>query len=105
MYKIENFSFTYPKDKKIIKEQATHILEAPRVLGSYMLEREVSNAFNDIVVNGKNLRTRIDTAVKIVDRETMRKLEEFGYIEDGEELKEYKVPTIDIVNKILGTLE
>lgn len=93
------------EDKQIIKEQATHILEAPRVLGSYMLEREVSNAFNDIVVNGKNLRTRIDTAVKIVDRETMRKLEEFGYIVDGEEVKEYKVPTIDIVNKILGTLE
>lgn len=92
-------------DKQIIKEQATHILEAPRVLGSYMLEREVSNAFNDIVVNGKNLRTRIDTAVKIVDRETMRKLEEFGYIVDGDEVKEYKVPTIDIVNKILGTLE
>lgn len=89
-------------DKDVILEQANWILEAPRILGTYMLEREMSNAFNDIVVNGKTLRTRLDRAVKIIDRETERKLEEFGYMESGEVIKEYKVPTIETVNKILS---
>jgi ABC-type glycerol-3-phosphate transport system substrate-binding protein len=90
------------QDKEIIMEQSTWVLEAPRILGTYMLEREFSNAFNDIVVNGKTLRTRIDKAVKVINRETERKLEEFGYIKNGEIVKEYSVPNIDTVNQILG---
>ena len=90
------------KDKEIIKEQSLWIMEAPRVLGSYMMEREISNAFNDVVVNGKNLRSRIDDAVKVIDRETERKLEEFGYIKDGVILKEYQVPTMKKVYEIIG---
>ena len=87
--------------KEIIMEQAENILEAPRLLGSYMLERELSNAFNDIVVNGETLRARIDDMVKTVDRETERKLEEFGYIDsDGTVIKEYTVPSVDVVHKI-----
>ncbi len=90
-------------DKEIIMEQASYILEAPRLLGSYMLEREMSNAFNDVVVNGDTLRSRIDDVVKIVERETSRKLEEFGYIDStGKVLKEYLVPSVDQVREILG---
>jgi ABC-type glycerol-3-phosphate transport system substrate-binding protein len=89
-------------DKTVILEQSKWVLEAPRILGTYMLERELSNAFNDIVVNGKTLRIRVDKAVKRINRETERKLEEFGYMKDGEVVKEYTVPTIDTVNKILG---
>ena len=90
-------------DKNIIMEQAKNILEAPRLLGSYMLEREMSNAFNDVVVNGKNLRSRIDDVVKAVERETRRKLEEFGYLDsDGNVVKEYEVPSVDKVREILG---
>ena len=69
-----------------------------------MTERELSNAFNDVVVNGDDLRSRIDEVVKIVNRETERKLEEFGYIDsDGNVLKEYLVPSVDKVHEILGT--
>ena len=94
----------YPSsDKDIIMEQAGYILEAPRLLGSYMLERELSNAFNDVVVNGETVRSRIDEAVKIVNRETARKLEEFGYIDaDGNILSEYEVPSVERVREILG---
>jgi len=89
--------------KNIIMEQAECILEAPRLLGSYMLERELSNAFNDIVVNGDTLRSRIDDMVKTVDRETRRKLEEFGYIDsEGNVLKEYVIPSVDVVHEILA---
>lgn len=94
----------YPtSDKQIIMEQASNILEAPRLLGSYMMEREVSNAFNDVVVNGESIRSRIDEVVKIVDRETKRKLEEFGYIDsDGNVIKEYEVPSVEKVQEILN---
>lgn len=88
--------------KKIIMEQAKWIKEAPRMLGTYMMERELSNAFNDIVVQGETLRTRIDEAVKIIDRETIRKLEEFGYIKDGKVVRHYEVPTMEKVYEILG---
>lgn len=94
----------YPTEhKEIIMEQASNILEAPRLLGSYMLEREMSNAFNDVVVNGKTLRSRVDDVVKTVNRETERKLEEFGYIgSDGNVIKEYTVPNVETVRRILG---
>ena len=90
--------------KDIIMEQAENILEAPRLLGSYMMERELSNSFNDIVVNGETLRARIDETVKTVERETERKLEEFGYIDsEGNILKEYKVPSVEAVRRIFET--
>lgn len=94
----------YPtKHKETIMAQAENILEAPRLLGSYMLERELSNAFNDVVVNGKNLRSRVDDVVKAVNRETERKLEEFGYIDsDGNVIKDYIVPSVEQVREILG---
>ncbi len=94
----------YPtSDKNIILTQAEEILEAPRFLGSYMLEREMSNAFNDIVVNGETVRSRVDDAVKVIDREVRRKLEEFGYIdEDGNVIKPYIIPSVERVRDILG---
>lgn len=94
----------YPtSDKDVIMEQASYILEAPRLLGSYMMEREVSNAYNDVVVNGESVRSRIDETSKIVKRETQRKLEEFGYIDgDGNVLKEYIVPSVSKVEEILN---
>lgn len=92
------------ENKQIIKEQAKWLMEVARIPGTYMLERELSNAFNDIVVNGKTLRTRIDKAVKTVNREVDRKLEEFGYTNGNTEGKngEYAVPTLETVQEILG---
>ena len=94
----------YPtSDKDIILTQAQYILETPRLLGSYMMERELSNAFNDVVVNDDTVRSRIDEVAKTVLRETERKLEEFGYIDsDGNVLKEYEVPSVEKVLEILN---
>lgn len=90
-------------DKEIIKEWAANVVDVARVPGTYLLEREISNAFNDITVNGRNEQTRIDKAVKTIDREIDRKLEEFGYIDsNGVQLEEYRIPTIENVKKILG---
>ena len=93
----------YPtSDKNIIMEQSAYILEAPRLPGSYMMERELSNAYNDVVVNGDSIRSRIDEVVKTVSRETERKLEEFGYIDsDGNIISPYIAPNVDTVRAIL----
>ena len=89
--------------KEVIREFAKNVVDVARVPGTYLLEREMSNAFNDIVVNGQTEQTRIDKAVKVINREIERKLEEFGYIDsDGNVLKEYRIPTIESIKKILG---
>ena len=91
------------EDKNVIREFARNVVDVARVPGTYMLEREMSNAFNDIVVNGENEQTRLDQAVKTINREIRRKLEEFGYLDSaGNVLMEYRIPTVDIVRTILG---
>ena len=89
--------------KQVILEFASNVVDVARVPGTYMLEREMSNAFNSIVVDGDNAQTRIDSAVKVIDREMERKLEEFGYTDsDGNTVREYVIPDIDRVKTILG---
>jgi ABC-type sugar transport system, periplasmic component len=89
--------------KKVIVETAKNVVDVPRVPGTYLLEREISNAFNDIVVNGQDERTRIDKAVKSVNHEFTRKLEEFGYLDsEGKTIKDYNIPTLETVKKLIG---
>lgn len=90
-------------DKQIIAEQVSHVVDVARVPGTYLLEREMSNAFNDIAVNKQTAQTRIDKAVKTINREINRKLEEFEFIDsEGNTIEEYNIPTIDTVREILG---
>lgn len=90
-------------DKEVIEEFAKNVKDIARVPGTYLLEREMSNAFNDIVVNGENEQTRIDEAVKTINREFERKLEEFGYNDDqGNVLEEYEIPTYESECELLG---
>lgn len=90
-------------DKETILAQAEWINESPRLPGSYMVEREISNAYNSVVVDGKNLRRTLDNAVKRINRETERKLEEFGYNDaNGNVITPYEVPTLERVREILG---
>lgn len=89
--------------KKVIAETAKNVVDVSRVPGTYLLEREISNAFNDICVNGDDARTRIDKAVKSVNHEFDRKLEEFGYnASDGSVIKDYHIPTYDSLKETLG---
>jgi len=83
--------------RDVIVEQSRWLMEAPRVPGSYMLERELSNAFVSIVLDGETPRRAIDLAVRRTNRETMRKLEEFGFIgSDGRIIRNYYTPTIQL---------
>lgn len=87
-------------DKKIITEQWKWMREIPRVPGWYMLERELSNAWNSIVIDGENTRSVVENAVTTIDKELKRKLTEFGYLKNGEVVKPYKLTTLEYVNSL-----
>lgn len=83
--------------KRIIAAQCEWIYETPRNPGAYMVERELSNAVNAVVLEGENLRSALDEAIKRIDRELERKLEEFGRLAYGKLTQPFIVPDIDTV--------
>lgn len=89
------------KDKRVILNQWKYIKEIPPHPAGYMAEREISNAWTNIVMNGANLRTTLDRAAVIINREINLKLEEFGYIKNGKVIKEYKIPDVEDIRKLV----
>lgn len=87
--------------KRIIAEQMNWIYETPRNPGSYMVERELSNAVNAVCLEGQNLRAALDEAIKRIDRELERKLEEFDRMKDGQLTEPFIVPDINTVKEWL----
>lgn len=87
------------EDKDVILQQWQWIQEPVLLPGSYMEEREISNAWNKIVFDGVNPRVAIDSAIITINREFRRKMEEFGYIQNGQVVRVFKVPTIDTVER------
>lgn len=85
------------KHKAVIMEQLKWVYETPRVPGGYMAEREMSNAIDKVVAQGTKLQTAIDAAVRNTDREIRRKMEEFGYTENGEYVTPFILPTIEMI--------
>ena len=89
-------------DIAVILEQWRWMREIPKVPGWYMLEREISNAWNSIVIGGANTRATIENAVDTINKELRRKLTEFGYMKDGVIIKPYKITTIEYVQQLKG---
>lgn len=85
--------------KKVVLEQWKWLKDVIHMPGDYLLEREISNAWNKIVFDGVNERRAIDDAVINSNREIRRKLEEFGYMVDGRMVKSIDVPDLDDVRK------
>lgn len=85
--------------KAVVLEQWQWLQEPIKLPGSYMQEREISNAWNRIVFDDVNPRIAIDESITIINREITRKMEEFGYLQNGVRVKEFKVPTIETVER------
>lgn len=83
-----------PEHIDVILEQWEYAMEASRIPGYYMVEREISNAWNRIIFDDANPRIALDEAVKTSNREIIYRMEEFGYAEDGVPIRSYRVPTI-----------
>jgi ABC-type glycerol-3-phosphate transport system substrate-binding protein len=85
--------------KKVILEQWQWLQEPVKLPGSYMEERELSNVWNEVVFDGVNPRVAIDHSTTIINREITRKMEEFGYLQNGKVVKQYKIPTIEMIKR------
>ncbi len=91
----------YPEDHKaVILKQWESQKELVPHAASYMIERETSNVWNNVVVNGKGLIESIDSAAILSNREIIRKMQEFGFCDaNGNPTSEYKAMTyLDLVN-------
>ncbi len=84
------------KHKDTFMEQWQWVYDTAKTPASYMLEREISNIWNKVVYDGENVRTAIEDATIIIDKEITRKMIEFKFIDkQGNVLKDYVLPTKD----------
>ena len=90
-----------PEHIDVILAQWEFAMEASRIPGYYMVERELSNAWNRIVFNDANPRITLDNAVRIANREIIYRMEEFGYVDQGQVIRPYNVPTIRNIHEWL----
>ncbi len=100
---VEGFQTSaWPSDSKDqVLEQWEWVRTIGKVPGDYLVERELSNAWNTVVNDGTLPRTAIDNAVATVNRELRRKLTEFGYYEDGVLVTPYTVATYENIHEYL----
>jgi ABC-type glycerol-3-phosphate transport system substrate-binding protein len=80
--------------KAVILEQWEHLREVPKIPGSYIIEREISNTWTSVVYEDANLRSSISDAIIKIDKEVARKMIEFGYLDrQGNIIKPFILPT------------
>ncbi|MDY0294207.1 MAG: extracellular solute-binding protein [Acholeplasmataceae bacterium] len=80
--------------KAIILEQWTHLKEVPKIPGSYIIERELSNTWTSVVYEDANLRSSVSDAIIKINKEVERKMIEFGYLDrQGNIIKPFILPT------------
>ncbi len=84
------------EDKRIILEQLTWLRDVPRTPGQYMLERDISNIWNSIAVDGKSAQVAIDEKILEINREIIKKMSDLGYCDaEGNLLKEYHIRDVE----------
>jgi len=84
-----------PQHIDTILNQWEFLHDVPLTPASYIIEREISNTWNRVVFDGASLRVAADRAVNTINREMRRRMEEFGYISQGEVVREYNLPTLE----------
>ncbi|KFZ26686.1 MAG: Bacterial extracellular solute-binding protein [Candidatus Izimaplasma bacterium HR2] len=89
--------------KVTILEQWEHLKEVPKIPGSYIIEREISNVWNNVVYNDVNLRSSISEAKIKIDKEVTRKMQEFEYIDSqGNVIRTFILPNKEDIKKWFG---
>jgi ABC-type glycerol-3-phosphate transport system substrate-binding protein len=88
-----------PKDLAIILEQVKWLVDVPRTPGQYMLERGLSDIWNQVTFDGTPIRVAIDDQVLKINREITKKMVEFGYLDaEGNVLVPYTIRDTAWVN-------
>ena len=89
----------YPSEHiDVILEQLEHDAEITLHPAFLIAQREISDAWNNVVFEGMAPRTALDGAITRTNREITKKLKEFGYLDDdGNVIKPYTMPTVETV--------
>ena len=82
-------------EQAVIMEQWRWAQEVPRHPASYIVEREISNAWFATVGDGASPHIALDRAGTIANREITRRLEEFGYVENGVPVRDFIIRPIE----------
>jgi hypothetical protein len=89
-------------DKEAILTQWEQLEEAPQTPAGYMEERQISNIWTNVVINGQDLRAATQNASIIINKEIQSRLGDFGYIQSGKLVKPYVIPSVALVEEVLG---
>jgi hypothetical protein len=82
--------------KKVIKTAWQNQKETIQHPASYIVEREISNAYTNVVVNGDTVIEALEKSTLVSNREIARKLKEFGFFnEDGTVNRNYPVKVLE----------
>ena len=88
--------------KGVILDALEYIVDVPRTPGQYMLERGLSNIWTKVALQGAPIGVTIDAEVITINREIVRKMKEFNYLDaNGKVLKPYTVREKDWVDEII----
>ena len=88
------------EDKLAILEQLKFLRDVPRTPGQYMLERDLSNIWNSIAVDGKAVQPAIDEKILEINREILKKMSDLGYTDSsGNLLREYHIRDVDWIRE------
>ena len=82
-----------PEVIAIAKEQLTHLRNVDQIPATYIVERGLSNVWNQAVFDYKPLRALVSDSVLEIDKEISRKMEEFGFMRDGVVVNKYNYYT------------
>ncbi len=66
------------QELEALTNQLSFVKELPEIPGGYIVTRNLANAFNDVVINGKNPRASLEKWTDKTSVEVKRKLKEFG---------------------------
>ncbi len=92
--------------KRVILAQWESQMENIRHPANYMVEREISNIWNNVVINQEGLIEAVDESAVLINREIERKLKEFGFIDDnGKTVKEYNTNAYNFLISLLRGAE
>lgn len=84
------------EDAEVILKQWRWYKDVPNVPGGYFLEREINNAWVRSVVGTDNYMSSLEQTVRDINRELLRKQQEFGFIdEEGNRVKQLDIPVVD----------
>lgn len=84
------------EDAEVILKQWKWYKDIPNVPGGYFLERETNNAWVRTVVKTTNYMSSLEQTVRDINRELLRKQQEFGFVDErGNQMKKLDIPIVD----------